>query len=310
MAVSIIVPAYNSEKFLANALESILAQTRNDWEVIVVNDGSTDQTGTIAASIAAMDKRIRVVHQDNAGVSAARNRGFAESRQDYEYVLFFDSDDVLEPDGLAMLLRPLEKDRDAVAAHGLVRFIDSQGRPIAFAGHYTHPGRRRAIQGKRLKVLPVASPTTFAALAYGCSVTTPVMVRRAQMAIARGFDPSLNGYEDWDLWLRLSRLGHIAFANRIVSAYRHHESNATRNQSLMRESKLYVRKKMFTSIELNKQEIKLILIGYRYDELRRAHQRFVYVGRNIRKGKMIDAFKQLQLAMGHILSSMKGLTRA
>lgn len=310
MGVSIVVPAYNSEKYLAAAIQSVLAQTRQDWELVVVNDGSTDQTGAIAESFAAMDKRIRVVHQANAGVSAARNRGFAETRPDYEYVMFFDSDDVLEPNGLEILLHALEKDRDAVAAHGVVRFIDSEGKPLAINGHYTHPGRRHGIQGKWLKLWPVSAPTTFEVLAYGGCIFPPVIIQRAKQAIAGDFEPDLKTNEDWDMWLRLSLLGDIAFAHQIVSSYRRHEGNASNDRQAILQDELYVRKKMFTSNELNEQEKNLILIGYRYDELRRAHQRFVYVGRNIRKGKMIDAFKHLREAMRYILSSMKGLTRA
>lgn len=309
MGVSIIIPAYNSEKYLAAAIQSVLAQTRDDWEAIIVNDGSTDQTGTIAETFAAKDTRIRVVHQANAGLSGARNRGFAETRADYEYVMYLDSDDILEPDALGVLLQALEKDPDAVGAHGMLRYINNLGEPITINGTQTSPLRRHGIQGKWLKLWPVSAPTTFEVLAYGNAILLGLIVRRAKQEAAGGFDPNLK-CEDWDMWLRLSRLGHIAFVNRIVFRYRRHEANLTRHRALIIDGDLCVRKKMYASAELTAQEKKLILIGYRYGELKKAYQRLIYTGRNLRKGKWIDAFKQLQLAMGDILSSIKGLTRA
>ena len=166
MGVSIIVPAFNAEKFLVATLESVLAQTVGDWELIIVNDGSTDQTGTIAETFAHLDNRIRVVHQANAGIARARNRGFAEARADYEYCMFLDSDDLLEPDALEVLLQALAKDQNAVGAHGMVRYIDCEGEPISNHGTYIYPRRRRGLQGRWLKVLPATAPTTFAVLAY------------------------------------------------------------------------------------------------------------------------------------------------
>ena len=185
LGVSIIVPAYNSEKYLAATLQSVLGQTRQDWELVVVNDGSTDQTGTIAETFARRDHRIRVVHQENAGVSEAMNRGFAETGTDYEYCIFLDSDDTLEPTALEILLHALEKDRAAVAAHGMMRYIDSEGRPLAIDGRYFHPTHRRGIQGHRLKLWPVSAPTTFAVLAYvTCIPASGIMMRRAQKELA------------------------------------------------------------------------------------------------------------------------------
>ena len=226
MGVSIIIPAYNSEKYLAATIQSVLGQTRQDWELMVVNDGSTDQTGTIAETFARRDPRIRVVHQANAGVSVARNRGFAETNPDYEYVMFFDSDDVLEPDALEILIQALEKDHDAVAAHGLLRAVGSEGKPLAIDGAYIWPGRRRGVRGHRLKLWPVSAPTTFAVLAYAnCIPTCAIIMRRAKLEMAGGFEPNVKAAEDWDVWLRLSRLGHIAFENKVVFARRLHDAN-------------------------------------------------------------------------------------
>lgn len=94
--VSIIVPVYNTEKYLHNCINSLLAQTCTDIEILLVNDGSTDTSGDICDAYAAQDARVRVIHQQNAGVSSARNAALAVARG--EYIAFVDSDDWVSPD--------------------------------------------------------------------------------------------------------------------------------------------------------------------------------------------------------------------
>jgi glycosyltransferase involved in cell wall biosynthesis len=308
MGVSIIMPAYNSERYIALSLESVLAQTVRDWELIIVNDGSTDQTETIAETFSHLDKRIRVVHQTNAGISQARNRGFAETRADYEYCMFLDSDDVLEPDALELLLCALENDLSAVGAHGLARYIDIEGMPIADGGGYVWPARRRGIQGNRLKVWPVTEPTTFEALAYSNFIlASGLIMRRAPKQAVGDFDPSLKIAEDYHLWLRLSRLGHIIFLNRVVFSYRRHEGNITQRHRLMLESMDLARGKIYSLADLDDRERHIILIGYRYHELFRVRLSLSYAARRLARGGMIDAYKGLRTAMKYFLSSLKGL---
>lgn len=304
MGVSIITPAYNSEKFLAATLESVLAQTVQDWELVVVNDGSTDQTGTLAETFARRDNRIRVLHQANTGVSEAMNRGFAECNTDYQYCMVLDSDDTLEPSALEILINALETDHHAVAAQGKIRFIDSEGKPLTIPAF---PSRRRGIQRHRLKLWPVSAPTTFAVLAYTNVIAANViMMRRAKKAIVGNFDKNTGGMKDWDMWLRLSRIGDIIFINEVLLAYRLHENNMSKNFQLMRENALYVWEKMYRSADLDEQEKRLLKMGFRYHELYLAKRGFSSVTRNFSERKWNDALKQLRAAMRHVLSSLKG----
>ena len=94
--VSIIVPVYNVEEYLRECVDSILNQTYSDVEVILVDDGSTDQSGNICDEYAKMDSRIKVIHKKNGGVSAARNTGIGEASG--EYLMFVDSDDAIHPE--------------------------------------------------------------------------------------------------------------------------------------------------------------------------------------------------------------------
>lgn len=105
--VSIIVPAYNAEKFIESCVSSVQAQDLQDWELLLIDDGSKDSTGTLCDQYAAKDTRIRVFHKENGGVSAARNLGLLKMRG--EYLAFLDVDDTYEPGFLSTLLRILEK---------------------------------------------------------------------------------------------------------------------------------------------------------------------------------------------------------
>src|SRR5438045_3408144 len=123
MTVSVVVPAFNAARFLPQTLESVLSQSVSDWELIAVDDGSTDETRRVAEDYAARDNRIVVVSQANAGVAVARNRGFERSNRSHQYVLFLDADDVWEPNALELLVNALESEPSLVASHGLVRTL-------------------------------------------------------------------------------------------------------------------------------------------------------------------------------------------
>lgn len=101
--ISVIIPAYNIEKYIARCLESVCRQTYSNLEIIVVDDGSSDNTGRIADDFAKKDKRITVIHKENAGVSAARNTGLDFAQGDY--IGFVDGDDLIEPDMYELLIQ-------------------------------------------------------------------------------------------------------------------------------------------------------------------------------------------------------------
>ena len=117
MKFSIIIPVYNVEKYLRQCLDSVLAQTYPDWEAICVNDGSTDSSPAILKEYADKDKRIKVIHQSNMGVSGARNTGIRESQGDY--LFFLDSDDWIDVEGLGRLSGVIEGE-DVVCFNGVV----------------------------------------------------------------------------------------------------------------------------------------------------------------------------------------------
>src|SRR5262249_21298400 len=122
MFLSVVIPAWNAERYLAETVRSVIAQTKRDWNLVIVDDGSKDRTREIALELKAEDPRISVICQRNGGLSAARNTGFDAVCDNSDSVLFLDADDVLEPTALAELHAALENAApDVVGVYGLPR---------------------------------------------------------------------------------------------------------------------------------------------------------------------------------------------
>ncbi|CAN5226314.1 hypothetical protein BH10PSE6_BH10PSE6_00920 [soil metagenome] len=193
MTVTVVIPARNAEATLAEALDSLLAQTRGDWTALVVDDGSTDSTQALAQSYAERDPRIRLLADGrrSEGVSAARNRGIAEATGDWLW--FLDSDDWVEPAFLQKVLAVL-------AAHPGARVAYSACRRVSPNGHL----------GPQWLSSEVAR-APFEVLARQCPVVIHgFLLDRALIDEIGGFDPGLRTCEDWDFWHRLARTG-VAF---------------------------------------------------------------------------------------------------
>lgn len=123
--ISVVIPVYNVEKYLAQCVDSVLGQTYQDYEIILVDDGSPDNCPTICDSYAARDSRVRVIHQPNGGLSAARNTGLSAATG--EYIYFLDSDDYIEPTALADLVSVAQQEQaDVVFFDGYVFFDECE----------------------------------------------------------------------------------------------------------------------------------------------------------------------------------------
>ena len=193
-AVSILTPAFDVARFIGAALDSVLAQTVSDWEMVVVDDGSQDGTAAVVAS--RRDPRIRLVRQANAGVSVARSRAIAEARG--EAILFLDADDWLAPDALARLLASLRAAPEAVGAYGAFAFVAED------AGPGDPPLRRKTgpfPAGDILERLLVEN--LFANGGH-------LMLRRAAVDRAGSFLSHVRYGEDWEYWTRLALQGPFA----------------------------------------------------------------------------------------------------
>ena len=264
--IAIIVPAFNTARFLASALDSILAQTVSAWEVILVDDGSEDDTGAIARRYAARDPRIHVYSQANAGVSAARNFGFAQADPAAEGVIFLDADDVWEPDALETLGQALAAHPEAPAVYGLARYIDATGQPLEPGVCEGHQQHRFGVENGRVIFWPPDRPTDFNVEAVMERVMTPgtVLVRRRALEQSGLFDPSLRLWEDWDLWLRVSQLGGLIFLNTLVLGYRQHEANASGSPEAVEAAEWQVRRKLLESLQDDLEHLVVARLGLEY----------------------------------------------
>jgi glycosyltransferase involved in cell wall biosynthesis len=202
MDVSVVVPTRNRSHLLATTLRSALGQRGVALEVIVVDEASTDDTSAVVSGLA--DSRLRVIrHETPQGVSVARNRGLAEAHADW--VAFLDDDDLWAPDKLVSQLEAVRE----------------QGVPWVYVGHVNINNSYRVTGGAR--PLPPAALLSelprHNVVPGGCS---GVMASKRALAAAGGFDPQLQPLADWDLWLRLARVGQPGWVPRPLVAYRLH----------------------------------------------------------------------------------------
>jgi glycosyltransferase involved in cell wall biosynthesis len=217
--VSAIVPAYNASAYLAEALDSALAQTFASLEIIIVDDGSTDATAAIADGYAAAyPGRVRVIHQPNAGLPGARNTAIAAARG--ELLALLDADDVWLPDHLERVVAAFDAEPELALVHANIERIDASGRTTE-----TWPRRWRNRKD------PYAAVATRL---EHVSCPTVVFRRRCVEEIG-GFDPQFTGLgcEDRDLWLRIFERYPVRYIDHVTARYRTHGSNMSGNHRKM-----------------------------------------------------------------------------
>jgi len=222
--VSVIIPAYNQGHYLAEAIQSVLDQTHQDFEIIVVDDGSTDDTRQIAERFS--DPRVHYVYQQNRGLSGARNTGIRHARG--AYLTYLDSDDQFLPEKLNLLVTELEAKPEIGLVAGQAIPIDETGQRIG-------------------KMFNKPLPEDCADLLLGNPLHVgSVMVRREWQETAGFFDETLRSYEDWDMWLRLALAGcRMGWVARPVSLYRFHRAQMTRDGGQMTTATFAVLKKLY-----------------------------------------------------------------
>jgi hypothetical protein len=185
--VSVVIPAYNREKFVAQTVDSVLAQTYPDFEVIVVDDGSTDNTRAVLAHYGA---RIKYIYQENRGQAAARNKGLLASQG--KYLLFLDSDDLIPPDKLELQVTLLEARPEFGLVYSGRQFINQAGEILG----EVRPNK----QGQLLKDMLLRR--------LNLGTTGVVVVRRECFEKAGLFDESLRRGDDTDMWCRIAKAGY------------------------------------------------------------------------------------------------------
>lgn len=215
---SVIIPCFNQAHFLAEAIESAAGQSYGGVEIIVVDDGSSDNSFEVAGRY----REVRRVRQDNRGVAAARNLGMRESSG--EFLIFLDADDRL-------LARAVEVGMMALAKRPRVAFAAGMSRDIAEDGRVVREARQ-----------PLVTQDHYVRLLEDCFIWSgsSVVYRRAAIEAVGGFNEGLDAGDDYELYLNVARRHPIFCHAEVVTEYRRHGSNTTRDARLVLTSELQV----------------------------------------------------------------------
>jgi glycosyltransferase involved in cell wall biosynthesis len=264
--ISVVVPACNAERFLRETLKSISQQIFTNWEAIIVDDGSTDDTCEIAREFAVQDPRFRLIQQNNAGPSAARNCGAREASPASSEIIFLDSDDVWEPYTLQVLHDQLSSEPKMVASYGIASSINSEGEFIDNGAIEDHQRTRLTVESGGIAPVPIDKPTTFFCEIVREFIITSgtVLIRREAFASSGGWSEDLHLWEDWDLWLRLTKLGDFALVDQTVLRKRTHSANLSGAEAGLDEGERHVRKRLLNSLVDTPETLELARRGAHY----------------------------------------------
>jgi glycosyltransferase involved in cell wall biosynthesis len=247
-AVSVIMPAYNRADLIAESIGSVLAQTRGDFELIVVDDGSTDDTVSVVQRFD--NPRVRIVRGSHGGIAAASNLGIRSARG--RYLARLGSDDLWDPRMLETQLRRAERDPSVGVVYAMARIVDAHGKPRDATWGYA----------------PRFPGDMLCSLLYDdcvCDITT--LARTDLVIAAGGYDESLTANVDWDLWLRLARLTQFAFTPEVLAFARIHVRATTHPKSPVFATKIHDRKrvldKLYASPALPASALAMKPIAYR-----------------------------------------------
>lgn len=245
--ISVIVPVYNDEVTIQDTIESVLNQSFQDFELIIINDGSTDATLEVIKSI--QDSRIKVSSYLNAGVSKARNRGISQAVG--QYISFIDADDLWTADKLEAQFKTLQVNPQAAVAYSWTDYIDESGQFLRQGCHFTFNG----------------DVYTRLLLSDFIGSGSNPLIRTQTLEEVGGFNPLLTHAEDWDLWLRLAACYEFVAVPYPQILYRISLNSASANVWEMEKSSIQVIEQAFAQAPESIQNLKPICLGNRYKGL-------------------------------------------
>lgn len=215
--VSVVIPAYNAMAYLPQAVDSVLAQTFTDYDVVIVDDGSSDRIISWAATI--QDPRVRLVSQANRGLAGARNTGIRES--DGDYIAFLDADDLWHPTKLEKQVALMDASPEVGVVYTWMTLVNQQGEPT---GRFVKNSAEGDVWDRLILRNCVGSGSN-------------PMVRRTCFEQVGNFDENLGSYmEDRDMWLRIAPYYKFAVVKESLVDYRQHPSSASKNWVAMARS--------------------------------------------------------------------------
>lgn len=242
--VTVIIATYNAITYLPITVDSVIQQTFTDFEVLIVDDGSTDETVEWVSKL--VDPRVRLISQANQGVAVARNQGIANAQG--EYVAFLDADDLWEPTKLEKQVKCLEENPQVGLVNTSIVNIDEQGKPLGAVNASDVEGNVLKYIVEENLILCGSAP----------------MVRRSCLEAVQGFDQKLMSAEDWDLWIRLAARYDFAVVREPLVLYRQHLNSKSNNIERHLKHRLKVIDKTFETVARNLQPLKQRSLGRAY----------------------------------------------
>jgi glycosyltransferase involved in cell wall biosynthesis len=259
VGVSVIIPAFNYGKYISATLDSLIAQTYQDWECVVVDDSSTDNTAEVIASYSEQDARFIYICQDNAGPSSARNRGLSKAKG--RYIQFLDADDLLERRKMERHVKCLENNPDVDLVYGEARYFRTENLEE----------RRLSTEAVDVSWMPKVSgrgrDILKTLIKENIMVISAPLVRRSAMDQIGFFDEKVVPVEDWDYWIRFAindKYFHFASDSETLSLIRCHSNSLSHDKRRMRRRECRLRRKLDGILPDNilRDYNRLILAGY------------------------------------------------
>lgn len=242
--VTVIVPVFNGAKTIEETIASVLNQSFSDFELLIMNDGSTDNTLDVIAGFG--DSRIKVFSHPNSGSNPTRNRGIDAASG--KYVSFIDADDLWTPDKLEAQLNALKETPQAAVVYSWTDCIDEQGK-------YLRPGAHAIVAGNIHANLLLTD-----CIGSGSNV---LVCKQALIEVGK-FDESLPNAQDWDMWLRLSARYHFACVPKTQVLYRVSATSLSSNVQRMEAASMRVIERSFAQAPASLQYLKPYSLGNRY----------------------------------------------
>jgi glycosyltransferase involved in cell wall biosynthesis len=226
---TVLIPVHGQAPYLAQAIESVLKQTKKDLELLIVFDRPHQNAVETVEKYQSSDKRIRSTFSKTPGISAALNLGLAQSSA--ELIARLDCDDVMDPDRLQKQEIVMQDGR-VICVGSQLRIMDENGNTI----RYTHYPTQSFVIKSSLRIRNVVAHPS-------------VMFRKSAVNLAGGYRPEFNGAEDYDLWIRLSEIGHIVNLAQPLTNYRIHANQASgRNKEIQSKLDANVRMNNFSTL--------------------------------------------------------------
>lgn len=231
--VSVIIPNYNHARYLSDAIDSILAQTYSNYEILVIDDGSTDNSREVAAQYG---DKINYIYKDNAGLSAARNTGIRRSKG--EFIALLDADDMYQPEFMQTLVQVLKTRKAVDGVYCGYQFYTDEGEPMSQIENRVFPDDQMY--------------KTF----WGANYWVPecVIMRRKCYETAGPYDESLRALEDWDVWLRILAQHRVTGLTDVLIRHRALPNSMSSDPVKMNDNRFAVMKNRFGTFEQPKPE--------------------------------------------------------